>query len=126
LGAFVEDNVGRLVIVLGLLVVLVVGGALTIQLVSSDGDVASLLPYLQQTDSPEASPLHAEPWQAEQFFLLVGFLLFNLIGIGATIALIMWVLDRQVKIARATASASAEAEGEKPQAQTGRRAQASE
>jgi hypothetical protein len=96
-----EDEVARFIIILILLAVLVVGGGLTLQLVSEGGDVASLLPYLQQTEDPAASPLYAESWQAEQFFLMVGFILFNLIGIGVTIALIMWLLDRGVRISRA-------------------------
>lgn len=93
----------RLVIIVGILIVLAGGGMLTTQLVSQGSDLGSLMPYLQQTTDPAASPLQAEPWQAEQFILLVGFILFNMVGIGATIALIMWFLDRGVRISRAEA-----------------------
>jgi hypothetical protein len=39
-------------------------------------------------------------WKAEQLFILVGFILFNLIGITVTIALVMWYFDRGVRRAR--------------------------
>lgn len=92
----------RFGVILLLLVLLLVGGSLTAQFVTGEGSVLS---GVQQTNNPSASTLVAEPWQAEQFILLVGFLLFNLIGIGATIALIMWYLDRNVRIAKASSGA---------------------
>lgn len=90
----------RLGIVFFILAILFVGGALSILL--SDGS-SGLLPFLQQTSDAEASTLNAEPWQAEQLFLLVGFILFNMVGIGVTIAVIMWFLHRNVVTARGTA-----------------------
>lgn len=89
----------RFGVIVLLLVLLIVGGSLTAQFVTGDGSVLS---GVQQTNNPSASTLVAEPWQAEQFVLLAGFLLFNLIGIGATIALIMWYLDRNVRIVKAS------------------------
>jgi TRAP-type mannitol/chloroaromatic compound transport system permease small subunit len=68
----------RLLIFAGLMVLLIIGGGLTAELISSGG----------------GSPL---PWKAEQFFLLVGFILFNLIGIAATIAIIVWLLDGAIR-----------------------------
>lgn len=84
-----------LTVIIAVLVLLVIGGALTTILVG-DG---SLLPTIQQSNDPEASTLAAEGWQAEQFVLLVLFLVVNLVGIGVTIAGIMWVLSRGVKSA---------------------------
>ncbi|MBC7871557.1 MAG: hypothetical protein H7Y09_12015 [Chitinophagaceae bacterium] len=85
------------------LIILVGGGLLTSQFSTSD---ASLLPVIKQTDNPSGSVSEVVPWKAEQFFLLVGFVLVNMIGIGATLALIFWVLDRGVKNAKATTSSS--------------------
>lgn len=91
----------RLGIVFGILAILFVGGALSILL--SDGG-SSLLPFLQQTADSEASTLNAESWQAEQLFLLIGFILFNMVGIGVTIAAIMWFLHRNVATVRSGAA----------------------
>jgi hypothetical protein len=90
--------------ILFILIVLVVGGALTTTLTSEGG---SIVPTIPQTDNPDGNVSEFEGWKAEQFFLLVGFILFNMIGIGATLALIFWLLDRGVRRARA-ASAVAE------------------
>ena len=87
-------------IFIGLLVVLVIGGAVTLLL--SDG--GSLLPFIQQTSNPGASTSEIEGWQAEQFFLLVGFLVTNMVGIGLTIAALMWFLNRGVKQVEAEAA----------------------
>lgn len=81
--------------------ILLVGGGLTAQLIASNNQTP--LPALRQTDNPEGSVKDIVPWQAEQFFLAVGFILVNLIGIGVTIAAIMWFLDRGVRTSRAEA-----------------------
>lgn len=94
-----------------ILIVLAGGGMLTA--IQQAGGVENIIPYLQQTSNPEASPAHATVWQAEQLVFFIGFLVVNLVGIGATIAFIMWALDRQVRVARVNAGeqgASAEAE----------------
>ncbi len=85
------------------LIILVGGGLLTSQLSTND---ASLFPVIKQTDNPSGSVSEVVPWKAEQFFLLVGFILVNMIGIGATLALIFWVLDRGVRNAKTAASSS--------------------
>lgn len=85
----------RLAIFAGLVLLLVIGGALTSMLINASG--GSVLPILTQTANPDASPTLVVPWKAEQFFLLVGFLIFNLVGIAATIALIVWLIDRGVR-----------------------------
>ncbi len=82
--------------------VLILGGGLTMQLANTT-DSAEIIPFfLVQSNQPEASTLQAAPWQAEQLVLFIGFILINLIGIGATITLVMWFLHRNVKIAEAT------------------------
>ena len=44
------------------------------------------------------------PWKAEQMFLFVGFIIFNLVGIGLTLMAIFWFLNWQIKTAKATKS----------------------
>lgn len=78
-----------------LLAVLMAGGALTAQLTASEG--VSILPILEVTSSPDAARTVMLPWKAEQFFLLVGAIVFNLIGIAVTIALVIWFIDRGIK-----------------------------
>lgn len=93
-----EASVRRLGFLVFLLVLLAGGGLLTTLLMN--GGVDTLLPYLQQTSNPEASPISAEPWQVEQLFLFIGFVLSSLLGIGIVIAVIMWFLNRQVTIVK--------------------------
>ncbi|MCA9905791.1 MAG: hypothetical protein KC547_18170 [Anaerolineae bacterium] len=85
----------NLIIFGGLLLLLIIGGGLTSQLIANQN--GTVLPVLTQTVDPNASPTSMLPWKAEQFFLLVGFVVFNLLGIAATIALVIWFLDRGVK-----------------------------
>lgn len=94
---------GRLAIVVGVVVLLVIGGGLTSQLMIGGQD--SL--FITQSSIPDASTLSAAPWQAEQLVLMVGFILFNLIGMGATVAILMWVLHWGVKRSEAEDAASA-------------------
>lgn len=91
----------RFGLLVGVLILLIIGGGLSTQLSGGVSDLSDLLPFLQTTSNPEASAMEAEPWQAEQFFLLIVFILFNMVGIGATIAVIMWFLHRGVSEARA-------------------------
>ena len=67
----------------------------------SGNELADILPFLQQTSNREASTLYAESWQTEQLFLMIGFILFNMIGIAATLAVVMWFLNRGVQTAKA-------------------------
>lgn len=91
----------RLIPLLVIIAILIVAGGLTAQFAATNG--TQMLPGAKiQTGNPEASAFVATDWQAQQFFLLIGFIMFNLIGIGATIAIIMWLLSRQVTIAKAT------------------------
>jgi hypothetical protein len=96
-----EAFVKRLIPLLVVLAILIAAGGLTAQLAATNGTQG--IPGAKiQTDNPEASAFLAADWQAQQFFLLIGFLIFNLIGIGVTIAIIMWLLSRQVAIAKAS------------------------
>jgi hypothetical protein len=88
-----------------LVLLLVIGGGLTSLLSSSSG--GTVLPILQQTNAIDASPTVMVPWKANQFILLVGFLLFNLVGIAVTIAIILWFVDRGVRKSRAEAQEAA-------------------
>ena len=87
-------------IVLG---ILIVSGAFTL---ASTGDTSNLIPFIQQSSNPSASTGEVEPWQAEQFFFLVGFLLINLIGMGMTIAGLLWFLSHGIITSRAEAQAT--------------------
>lgn len=94
----------RFVIFVIVLAILAGGGALTVML--SQTQSGDAIPgAVIQTRNPEASPFMAADWQAHQFFLLTGFIIFNLVGIGITIAIIIWFLSRQV------ASVSGSAQG---------------
>lgn len=95
----------RLLFLVAALVILIAGGGLTMQLIAGGGD---LLPVLEQVNAPDASPTTILPWKAEQFFLMVGFILFNLVGIGATLALLFWLADRGLKRSRAQQRAQTE------------------
>lgn len=94
----------RLAIVAGVVIVLVIGGGLTTQIIAGGG--RSL--FITQSTIPDASTLAAAPWQAEQLVLLIGFILFNLIGMGVTIMIVMWLLHWGVKRSEANSSASNE------------------
>ncbi len=97
-----EDKpVKQVAIIAVLLILLLIGGGLTMQLISS-GD-QGIMPVLQQTSNPEASPSELVPWKAEQLFLAVGFILFNLIGMAVTLAIIVWLIDRGIRKGRAEA-----------------------
>lgn len=84
----------RLAIIAGVVILLLISGGLTMQLMVGGGPNPL---FIEQVSSADASTLEAAPWQSEQLVLLVGFILFNLIGMGVTIAVVMWFLHRGVK-----------------------------
>ncbi|MFQ3565557.1 MAG: hypothetical protein SNJ59_01030 [Aggregatilineales bacterium] len=96
------------IVTVGVLLLLAAGGGLTALLITSQG--SGLIPILQQTAVPDASVSQVAPWQAEQFFLLIAFVLFNLIGIGLTIALLFWLLDRGIRRSKVEAEQAAKSE----------------
>ncbi len=83
------------------MLILIAGGGLTAQLAASNNDPGNFLPFLKQTADPNASVFDAVPWKSEQFFLFAGFVLFNLVGMGVTIAVVMWYLNREIARSRA-------------------------
>ncbi|MBI1259451.1 MAG: hypothetical protein GC204_18440 [Chloroflexi bacterium] len=87
-----------------LIFVLLAGGGLTSLLISSGGNV---LPFLNQVNAPDADPTTMLAWKANQFFLFIAFVLFNLIGIAATIGILIWLIDWQLKRSKADANAAA-------------------
>lgn len=58
------------------------------------------LPFLVQTDDPNASAMMATPEQANQLVFWVIFVLINLIGAGVTLTVVMWFLGRATNHAR--------------------------
>lgn len=92
-----------LIIFLGLLIA---GGFLTT--LNQSGGIGNFLPFLRQTSDAAASTDVIESWQAEQLFLMLGFIMINVVGIAATLAGIFWFLNRGVAEAKAQAEAEAE------------------
>ncbi len=86
----------RLIILLAIIVVLIATGGLMAQIASQGGNV-SIPGIIRQTANPDASAMDMTPWKAEQLFLAVGFILFNLVGMGVTIMLVVWFFNWQVK-----------------------------
>ena len=80
------------------LLVLLAGGAITSNLLSSDLAI-------QQTTDPSGDFLTATPDQAVAFILVTGFIIFNVIGAGLTLTILLWLLNRQVKVARQSPNA---------------------
>lgn len=109
-----DESVRKYAFLIVILLILAGGGILTA--IEQAGGFEKIIPYLQQTSNPEASPAYATQWQAEQLVFFIGFLLVNLIGIGGTIAFIMWTLDRQVRVARASGGESASGNAETTEA----------
>ena len=75
------------------LVILLAGGAITSNLLSSDLAI-------QQTTDPSGDFLTATPDQAVAFILVTGFIIFNVIGAGVTLLIVFWVLNHQVTAVR--------------------------
>lgn len=84
-----------LLLLVFLLAITIAGGMLT-------ADVAFGVPLIRQTTNPDASVFMASESQAIQFLAIVGFIIFNVIGAGLTLALVIWFLNWQVKVANET------------------------
>lgn len=98
----------RLLVLFVILVILGAGGGLTAALISSGG-TPDFLPFLEQVASPEGSVLAATGQQAQLLVILIGFVLFNVIGMAVTLAVVFWLLHRGVKSVEAEAKAAAPA-----------------
>ncbi len=97
----------RVAFVIGVVLLLLIGGGLTAQ-IAQQGGLGAIPVFVIQTDNPDASVFASTPWKAEQLVLMIGFILFNLIGIGVTTAVVVWLLSRGVKSARSQERAPAE------------------
>ena len=93
----------RLLIVVVVIVILIIGGGLTAQ-IASNGNQLAIPGLIRQTNNPDASALDMAPWKAEQLFLFVGFVIFNLVGIAVTLMAIFWFLNWQIKVVNAKKS----------------------
>lgn len=93
----------RLGILVLILFALIAGGAITSQLTGSS-DLRVI-----KADSPDASVFEATPDQSTAFFLMVGFILFNIIGAAVTFMLIFWLLDRGIRSVKGTPAAQGQA-----------------
>lgn len=91
----------RLAVLFVVVLILVVGGGLTAQIAAGGGELR-LPGIIRQTNNPDASVLDMTPWKAEQMFLVVGFVLFNLVGAALTIMGLLWFLSHQVRSVRRT------------------------
>jgi hypothetical protein len=98
--------VKRLALLIVILAILGAGGTLT-ALTGGDWSATSIPGAKVQCADAACSTFLAEPWEAGQFILLVGFILFNLIGIGATLALVFWFLNKQVANVKSDPAAAA-------------------
>ncbi|NWG17353.1 MAG: hypothetical protein HXY41_12020 [Chloroflexi bacterium] len=86
--------------VAALVMVLIVGGGLTAQ-IAAEGGSATFPWVIRSTANPDASALDMTPWKAEQLFLVLACVVFNLIGAGLTLTLVFWFLNWQVKKVKA-------------------------
>ncbi|MCY3833594.1 MAG: hypothetical protein OXG85_11300 [Chloroflexi bacterium] len=77
--------------------ILLAGGAITSNLLSSDLAI-------QQTTDPSGDFLTATPDQAVAFILVTGFIIFNVLGAGLTLMIVFWLLNRQVTSVRQDAN----------------------
>ena len=84
-------------------ILLLAGGGLTSMLIATGN---SILPMFKQVGTPDASPTTMLPWKANQFFILIAFVLFNLVGIAVTIGIVLWVIDWGLKSSKAQADAA--------------------
>ena len=80
-------------VVVFVFIILLAGGAITSNLLSSDLAI-------QQTTDPSGDFLTATPDQAVAFILVTGFIIFNVIGAGLTLMIVFWLLNRQVTAVR--------------------------
>ena len=84
----------RGVFILGFLLAITIAGSVLTAGLAFD------IPTIIQSTDPAASVFMATNNQAMMFVGLVGFVLFNIVGAGLTLALVLWFLNKQVKIAK--------------------------
>ncbi len=89
----------RALVLIVIVLILIGSGFLTTQLASRASD--AVLPGMRvQTTNPAASALAITPDKGTLFFLFAGFVIFNLVGMGATITALFWFLNKQITKAK--------------------------
>ena len=78
-------------VLVGVLIIMLAGGVLTAQ-------VWGGFPILRQTSDPNASYFAAPPGQAALFFIVTGALVAGAVVNGIVIGLLLWFLNREVKV----------------------------
>lgn len=84
----------RGVLILGFLLAITIAGSVLTAGLAFD------VPTIMQSTDPSASVFMATNDQSIQFIALVGFVIFNIIGAGLTLAFVLWFLNKQVTIAK--------------------------
>lgn len=88
-----------LIVLAVLIAVTIAGGVLT-------SGFGFQIPIERQTADPSASVFDATPDQANMLILMIGFILFNVLGAGVTIMALFWLGNREVIRAGATPNQS--------------------
>jgi len=84
----------RALFLIVVVVLLIIGGYLS-NAISKRG--AAAIPMLVvQTENPEASPMTVTPEKGALFFIFASIALGSVIGMGATLALVFWLINRNV------------------------------
>ncbi|MFZ4826236.1 MAG: hypothetical protein ACOYLB_02670 [Phototrophicaceae bacterium] len=97
-----DRRFGMLIVIVA---VLIVGGGLT-SFIAAEGTTGLLPGMLTVTRIPEASVNQFGENQGLWFALMVGFILFNLVGASLTFAALIWFLDKNVQTARVDKNAN--------------------
>jgi hypothetical protein len=92
----------RALFLITVVIFLIIGGYLSNTL-SKHG--ASAIPMLKvQTENPEASPMVVTPEKGALFTIFVAIALGSVVGMGATLALAFWLINRNIARSRQTAA----------------------
>ena len=90
----------RALLIITIVIVLIAGGYISVA-ISKQG--AAALPGLRvQTENPEANPMTVTPEKGALFFIFTAIALGSLVGMGVTLAILFWFLNRGVARARLT------------------------
>ncbi|MEP7285847.1 MAG: hypothetical protein ABI947_08775 [Chloroflexota bacterium] len=85
----------RALLLITIVILLIIGGFIS-NSISQQG--ASALPGLKvQTDNPNASTMQVTPEKGAQFLIFAMIVLGSVVGMGVTIALVVWFTNRQLR-----------------------------
>jgi hypothetical protein len=88
----------RALLLITVVIVLIIGGYIS-NAISKQGSGA--IPGLQtQTNNPNANVEDVTPVKGAQFFVFSAIMLGSVVGMGATLALIFWLLNRGVVVVK--------------------------